>query len=74
MEAVRHPSDLVWSSIAAGLAARARAAELTDPLAVVYVGRRYLDDNGVPAFAAGADLDVALPAGRLIAPSVAEQA
>jgi hypothetical protein len=48
--------------------------ELTEPLAVVYLGGRYLDDNGVPAFAAGADLDLTLPNGRLIVPSFAELA
>ena len=48
--------------------------ELTEPLPVVYLGRRYLDDNGVPAFAAGADLDLTLPCGRLIVPSFDELA
>jgi hypothetical protein len=48
--------------------------ELTEPLAVVYLGQRYLDDNGVPAFADGADLDLTLPCGRLLVPSFGELA
>jgi hypothetical protein len=46
--------------------------ELSEPLAVVYVGQRYLDDNGPPAFAEGAELDLSLPGGRLIVASLEE--
>lgn len=47
--------------------------EITEPLALVYLGSRYLDDwPEAPAFAADAELDVALPAGRLIVPSLAD--
>lgn len=49
--------------------------EVTDPLTLAYFGRRYLDDNGsLPAFAEDAEVDIALPRGRLVVPTLADLA